>query len=286
MVIEFRELTLEDRPEISRRVARAERRFCEYTFGNMYCWGRRYGLRISLSDDLLVIGNPQHRRYLLPIGATEAVREAAEQLLREEGAVITGIGENELSLFDGRFELKENEKRFDYIYLSERLQTLSGKKLAAKRNHINAFLASGAWNVREITAADKDTLLAFNDEWCQRLCKEQNDDLKSELCAAACGIRHFEELGYKGLMLYQNGRLVAYSFGEPVSPDTFCVHVEKADPSVRGAYPMINREFVRAFCGGYLYVNREDDAGDEGLRRAKRSYCPTDVGKKYIAKLR
>lgn len=101
------------------------------------------------------------------------------------------------------------------------------------------------------------------------------------MCAVQKGLDNFEELGYCGLILYKNGEICAYSYGEPINADTFCVHVEKADAEVRGAYQMINREFVRTFCEEYLYINREDDAGDEGLRRAKLSYYPTDLGRKF-----
>ena len=94
---------------------------------------------------------------------------------------------------------------------------------------------------------------------------------------------NFEALGFLGLMLYKNGTLVAYSYGEPINRDTFCVHVEKADSEVRGAYQMINREFAREYCTDYKLINREDDAGDEGLRRAKLSYYPTQAGRKFRA---
>lgn len=110
--------------------------------------------------------------------------------------------------------------------------------------------------------------------------------LKNEMCAAEKMIVDFERLGLSGLALYKNGRLVAYSIGEPISDSVFCVHLEKADEVERGAYQMINREFARQICAGYEYINREDDAGDEGLRRAKMSYHPTELGKKYRATVR
>ena len=97
------------------------------------------------------------------------------------------------------------------------------------------------------------------------------------------GLKHFEELGFFGLALYAEGEICAFSYGERLGKQGFCVHVEKADANLRGAYPMINRELVRALPQEILWINREDDAGDEGLKKAKMSYRPIELLKKYEA---
>lgn len=291
MEIDFRQITLEDRQAVESILKSSDRRFCEYTFGNMYCWGAGAGLCLSVSDGLLVFGYPESGKLYMPVGERERVLSAVDFLLgKYENLSLLSVSEDDAELLGGAFEEKfdfiEDTRAFDYIYESQRLQTLSGKKLASKRNHINAFISDGEWRVERITEKNRDELLAFNRKWCRDLCGHMSGSLKTEMCAAERGIVNFDKLGFSGLMLYKNDALAAYSYGEPINGDTFCVHVEKADSDVRGAYQMINREFVCAFCKDYEYVNREDDAGDEGLRRAKQSYCPTDIGKKFIARRR
>lgn len=281
MVLNFRELELSDKPFIDRILKESDKRFCEYTFGNMYCWGRRYDMKIALTENGFVTGAPDKGRFNFPAGKDSmAIVRAIEQQF--ETVVFTSLSEQEAKLVCG-YEIIETPEKFDYIYETEKLQSLSGKKLAAKRNHINAFLADGEWHTERITKDNIPALLEFNKSWCGGLCADKESSLYSEMCAVQIGLESFEALALVGLVLYKNGKICAYSYGEPINGDTFCVHVEKADIEVRGAYQMINREFARTYGEGYAYFNREDDAGDEGLRRAKLSYYPTEVGKKFKA---
>lgn len=104
-----------------------------------------------------------------------------------------------------------------------------------------------------------------------------------EGCAVRRGLKHFEVLGFFGLALYADGRLCAFTYGEPLGKEGFCIHAEKADADLRGAYPMINREFAKRLPPHVRWINREDDAGDEGLKKAKMSYRPMLLLKKYEA---
>lgn len=104
-----------------------------------------------------------------------------------------------------------------------------------------------------------------------------------ETCAVSLALNHREALGMKGGILRLDGKVIAFTMGCPVSHDTFVVQLEKAEASIPGAYPMINQQFVQHVMEGYTYVNREDDLGLEGLRKAKLSYHPVMMGKKYMA---
>lgn len=106
-----------------------------------------------------------------------------------------------------------------------------------------------------------------------------------EGCAVRRALRHFKELGYQGIALYADGKICAFTCGEPLGKEGFCVHVEKADSAVRGAYPMVNREFIKTLPPEILWINREDDTGDEGLRKAKLSYRPSLLLMKYKAEV-
>ena len=161
---------------------------------------------------------------------------------------------------------------------------MTGKKLAAKRNHINAFeKAYPKWHTEPITKENIGAVREFHKLWCTS--REIGENLEEELDAANLLLSDYFELGLQGLALYAGGNIVAYSFGEPITEETYCVHIEKALSDVRGAYPLINREFVRTYCKDYLYVNREDDSGEAGLRKAKMSYKPYRIVHKYQAEM-
>lgn len=284
MALNFKELTLEDKAFVDEVIKNSDKRFCEYTFGNMYCWGRKYGLKIARTEQGFVIGTPEKARFNFPVGS-DFEKITSELVQSYPSITFSVLSQSEAEYmeknFDG-FEITQLQEKFDYIYETEKLQTLSGKKLAAKRNHINAFLADGEYYIENINEENVDKLFEFNRKWCLGLC-EKDTSLHEEMCAVNTGLENFSALGYRGLILYKNGKICAYSYGEPINYDTFCVHVEKADYEVRGAYQMINREFAKVFGEGFLYINREDDAGDEGLRRAKMSYYPTELGTKFKA---
>ena len=279
MAINFKSIELSDRRLVQSYLKESERRFCENTFGNLFCWSPVSGYKLAVFDDTLIVGNPERRRFDMPVGKN--VQGAISELKKQFGEfTLSSISESECAMFTD-FEITENTDYFDYIYESEKLRELKGKKLAAKRNHINAFMADGEWHTEKILPHHCKMLVDFNKKWCDGRCQDKY--LQMEICAARRGLENFESLGFLGLMLYKNGALVAYSYGEPINRDTFCVHVEKADSEVRGAYQMINREFAREYCTDYKLINREDDAGDEGLRRAKLSYYPTQAGRKFRA---
>lgn len=276
MEINFKPIELSDRDAVTEIIYASDKRFCEYTFGNMYCWAKNYGIQLCITEDTVVMGNPDKMRFNYPVGKNaDAVYEEISRLYPL--CTFSCLDTKEA---DGKTD-DEMKVRFDYIYESNKLATLTGKKLAAKRNHINAFVADGEWYTKEIEKSDIPSLRKFNKKWCAGLC-DSDESLKAEMCAVECGLNNFDALGYRGLMLYKNGNLCAYCYGERINRDTFCVHVEKADSYIRGAYQMINREFAKTLCDEFRYINREDDAGDEGLRRAKLSYYPLDLGKKFI----
>ncbi len=285
MEINFKNPTFSDKPIVDKLLFESEKRFCEYTFGNIICWGAKYDISLAITEKGFITGSPKRAYFSFPIGEDkdEIIRELINKYPEFS---LSSLSEKEAEYlkdnFDN-FEITPAPARFDYIYLSEKLSTLSGKKLASKRNHINAFLSSGKWHTEILEAKHIPLLYEFNKEWCMGLCDEKDSSLAAEMCAVNTGLENYQALGFCGLVLYKDGKIAGYSYGEPINKDTFCVHVEKADINIRGAYQMINREFVRTYCQDYTYVNREDDAGDEGLRKAKLSYYPTNVGSKWKA---
>ena len=140
----------------------------------------------------------------------------------------------------------------------------------------------GKWQFEQITDANLDECWAMNEQWCAEVGCEDSESLTEESCAVRNCFNNFHSLGLRGGLLRVEGRVVAYTMGRPLSSDTFIVHIEKAFAEVAGAYPMINQQFVTHCCEGFRYINREDDVGDEGLRRAKTSYKPDILLEKYL----
>lgn len=118
-----------------------------------------------------------------------------------------------------------------------------------------------------------------NDNGCN-----DDEEKNAEMCVTLNALRLFEELELSGGVLRVDGEIVAFTLGEPVCSDTFVVHIEKAFADIQGAYPMINQQFVEHECMDYLYVNREEDTGSEGLRKAKLSYRPVFMVEKGVVK--
>ena len=121
----------------------------------------------------------------------------------------------------------------------------------------------------------------MNEEWCRRNDCMNNLGISDESCAVRTGLKNFWQLGYIGGLIRVNGKIQAFTFGEPVNSDTFVVHVEKAFTDYQGAYPMINRQFLLNSVHGYKYINREEDCGKPGLRQSKLAYKPQRMVEKY-----
>ena len=190
-----------------------------------------------------------------------------------------------LEMFYGeRAKISTDRDHYDYIYSREKLCTLAGKKLHAKRNYINRF-KTGNWSYEPITQANLPDCRVMQQEWCKTNNCCTDADKRDECCAVQQAFRHFDELGFTGGCLRQDGQVVAYTIGEPLNSNTFIVHIEKAFADIPGAYPMINQQFVEHAMKDFEYVNREDDVGDEGLRKAKLSYYPERLLEDYIVEI-
>lgn len=190
------------------------------------------------------------------------------------------------TLFPGQFEFTEERAYFDYIYLRESLVELKGKKLHGKKNHLNAFKNTYPdWKFEHITSENIDECWQMNEEWSRQNEMSLGSGLLKEKTALRTAFDNFFEEGLVGGLIRVDGKVIAYSMGHKLNSDTFVVHFEKAFADIRGAYQIINQQFAQHCCEGYTYINREDDTGLEGLRKAKLSYLPQILLTKYDAKL-
>jgi len=295
-MLNFRTVTLEDKNWVEKCMKSAGFRGSEYTFSNLFDWRDGYELTIAQYDDFLLIkgGKGENASYMYPIG--EGDLTAAVAALRsdaaENGIVFSMYGipaertEQVLTILGEGYVIEPVRDNFDYIYSRESLATLAGKKLHGKRNHINKFLSLYPdWKVEPINEGNIEEAWQMNLEWCSRQ-ECVSHSLRKESCAVQNAFENYFELGLTGALLRVNGDVVAYTMGNQVTEDTFVVHIEKAFTDIEGAYTMINREFVRMLPEKYLYINREDDVGDLGLRKAKESYRPEMMYERYNAVLK
>lgn len=285
MEIPFKRPELEDREIILRHMSAQKHRGCERTFANAYLWARFYNLGWAEIGDTLVfrIGEEGNYSYTYPMGNGD--RKAVVELLMADAAEkaypfrMHSISREEMEeleqYFPEKFQVEWDRDVEDYVYETEKLIHLSGKKYHSKKNHINQFKAANPdWSYESVTDENVEECFQMALKWRTENGCDEHHGKNSEMCVTLNSLRLFKELELRGGILRVNGQIVAFTMGEPVCDDTFVVHIEKAYAEVRGAYPMINQQFLEHEVADYKYVNREDDTGDEGLRKAKLSYRP------------
>ena len=286
-----RKPTLADRPWIQKLYEASGYRGAEYTFANLYLWSSYYGEVAEVEGYLCqrLVYRGVHQ-YLYPAGSGD-IRPVLERIIadsRREGKplVIRSLTHETMeqleSLYPGRFTFTPDRDAYDYLYEIDALADLKGKKLQAKRNHINRFVeAYPDWYTRVITVHNLHVCEKLAERWY-----ESHHESAADRRALTKAFEHFEALEFEGIILYaEEGYPVGFSMGNRISADTFDVNFEKAFADVQGAYPLVNREFaryIREHHPDIRYLNREDDMGIEGLRKAKESYHPIFL-EKFIA---
>ena len=174
-----------------------------------------------------------------------------------------------------------SEDEFEYIYLTEALAELKGAALKPKRNHVNFFEKQYHWTKEHIDFKNIDEVANFSKNWDVDKEIGSTSRLLLENEALQEAFIHFNQLNLKGILLRVNSEIVAFSIGCLLNNDTWLVLFEKADRNIRGSYAMINKLFAQEIAKGYTYINRAEDGGVEGLRKAKQSYMPDYLNEVY-----
>lgn len=295
-MIDFRELQLSDKNWIDEHLREADFQGCEYSFTSNYIWRNIYNIQVAEVEGFYVARTGSNGKYSYSIPAGKGDMEKVIAIMMEDAKerdypfVLRGITENQINMlegwFPGVFQFELNRDESDYVYTVEKLSKLAGKKLHGKRNHIRRFMDSPDWEYYDVTSENVHECIEMNKKWREQYVTEDDTGLIEESYAVNEILQHFTELNIKGGILKKEGQVVAYTIGEPLNHNTYVIHIEKAFYDVQGAYPMINQQFVLHNCQDYEYVNREEDTGDEGLRKAKLSYYPDILLDKYIATYR
>ncbi len=296
-MINFQSLTPEMQKEYNPYLRAAGERGCEYSFVNLYMWGRQ---KATVLHGHLVFFSQFNRKsvYLFPVGAGDkkAVLEDLMEDARERGIPcrFTGLTQDDQAtleaLFPGKFRFHFDRDGFDYVYDIHDLADLKGRKFQRKRNHLNRFRDNHPDHTLEpITPENLPLVRELVQQWfTMRLAEDPHADFQLEQAALKKALDHFQALGLEGLLLHVNSQPVAMTLGSRLSEDTFDIHFEKALDIADGAYAAINNGFSQYLREKYpqlRWLNREDDMGLEGLRKAKLSYHPDHMVDKSWAHL-
>lgn len=277
--------------EIYEKYTNKSYRNSEASFTNMFIWRKITNACIAVIADMLVLrvffGGKY--RFVMPFGNKENIHDCINKLLdycNNNGYKLEIIGADsgfveELSKISLKFSYHQDRNAQDYVYLSQSLAELSGKKLHSKRNHINKFKSSYSYEFTSLKNEHFETCIQKTEVWMNKKYDGNQQKYQTELDTVKCLFENYTKFNLIGGALFVDGELVAYTVGEGISNDTALVHVEKADVDYNGAFTVINNEFAKLLKDKYLYINREEDMGIEGLRKAKLSYKPEFLTDKY-----
>lgn len=285
-MLDFKQITASDKTAYEQFLLNGNERGCNYTFANLFLWGRQNAL---IYKDHLVLFSHFNCRSVYPFpvgtGAKKPVLDAiiADAAERKIPCRLIALREEDKQtleeLYPGKFRIHCDRDSYDYVYDIDALAELKGRKYHSKKNHYNRFRENNPdYRVTPITADNISTLRSLADEWYNTRKKEVPDsDFQMEQVALERALSHYEELELEGLLLFCGEEAVAFTMASKTMPNTFDVHFEKAKAGVDGAYTAINCEFANYIRNKYpeiRFLNREEDMGIEGLRKAKLSYHP------------
>ena len=290
---QFKKITVEDSDILAKYINICKHRACDYSVGNLVLWSDIYNTQFAVANDMLFIKfmNGDKNYFAFPMGNGDLKQSfqwisayCEEQKIEFNMSVIESDMFAEIEkIYPGEYQVSYIRNNADYVYKTEDLKNLAGKKYHGKKNHINKFLKTNPdWSYERISEENTEECIAMVKEWClENGCC--NDQAKSdEICVVIKGLRNRQKLGLLGGIIRISGRIVALTMGEKLGDDTFVIHFEKAFADINGAYPMINQQFIIHELTDYIYINREEDLGVEGLRISKESYRPIFMVEKGI----
>ena len=296
--MKFKEITIDSIKDLQPYFDLVDYEACEYCFTTLYMWQHVYKTGYIICDDFAIIMAEYEGDAfsILPLAKKERLQQAIDFVIKyfekyNKKICFRGTTKDVVEIlqnnYSDRFEYIEERDLFDYVYDGESLRTLAGRKNQKKRNHINAFLKDyeGRYEYRLLGEEDFTECLNLLKEWT--INKEENNELDKGLDDESIGINKiFNNYKYlKGRLkiagIYVDSKLEAFTMGELINSNMALIHIEKANPNIRGLYPYINQQFILNEFKNVEFVNREEDLGIPGLRKAKLSYHPIKFVEKY-----
>jgi hypothetical protein len=293
----MRPLTLADRDAVSEARKQHRREQSELTFTNLFVWRDAYQLHLSDVGGALAIfswrADPEDSFLFPPLGKganADTVRHCLEHMAASgHAAVMARATEQDLErlgIAASQFAVEPDRDNWDYVYLVQDLIELRGTRYHRKRNHLEQFTTQHQFAYRRLTPELVPACQELQDRWCD----DKHCDLAATLRAESRAVKEvlgsFEALGVTGGCIEIAGTVEAFTLGELLNPDTVVIHIEKANAAFHGLYQAINQQFLEHEWQHIGYVNREQDLGIEGLRKAKESYYPHHMVEKFTVRPR
>lgn len=292
-MLEFRDIDISDKERINCALRKSDFMGCEYSFANNLAWKRLGGSKISFYKDFYICCSFQTSddvpNFIIPSG-DGSYKDVIEEMKSFSDAYgkplrITGVTQKSIPLFEELFKdqyiIEFDRDGSDYIYNASDLISLPGKKYHSKRNHLARFKELD-FTYSPITEKDYDDCITFSTLAYNSKTDSADQSFVAEQFAINTFFNYYNDLGLQGGIIRVEGQTAAFTIGEKLNSDTFCVHIEKADTSFKGIYAGINNCFISEAASDFKYVNREEDMGLDGLRKAKLSYHPAFLLNKYI----
>lgn len=288
---DFKPIEIQDKPLFDEFLRKDHPQVSELTFTNLFIWRHHYQPTwVEWNGCILILFHPHKGPAygLSPFGPGDkksALGVLCKEIAKETDQVrICRVGEEFVTnhVDPAKYEVAPDRDNSDYIYLAKDLINLSGNKYHRKKNHLNQFIKNHAFEYRPLDVELAKRVLGMQESWCQIRECVLKPDLLAEDYAVHEALTYFEKLGYQGGAILIDSVVEAFSLGEPLNQDTAVIHIEKANPDILGLYAAINQLFCLNTWSNMSYINREQDMGVEGLRKAKESYYPHHMVNKYI----
>ena len=291
---EFQPLELGDHGLIQKALWDYQPETSELTFTNLFIWSPLYGWRWSQAGPWLLLLQDKEGHepsFLAPVGPSprlEITRTVLDWLRRERGVGKPAIERADTRFAaevsrDAGFRVVPQREHFDYVYRTADLSELKGSGYHGKRNHISRFLEDHGGDFRFVPLGPEnlDLCAKFQARWCEWRRCDEDMNLLEEWAAIRLGLTHYQALNVKGAAVLIGESVEAFTFGELLNSQTAVVHIEKANPEIPGLYTLINQAFCKGYWAGVPFINREQDLGEDGLRKAKLSYHPVRLVEKF-----
>jgi len=291
-------VTLDSKPTLDSYFKTGSFLNSEFTFTNMFIWQNPYNIRYAVIDGNLCIfsahgSNPESVNMTTMSGD---IKTTVPKLLDYfagigQAPVIRIFGKDQKeqmkTTFPDMFRYEKDTDSADYVYKIQHLIELPGSRYHAKRNHINKFKNLYNYRYKAMTPEFREDCRSLFSHWCNTK-RDTISNIDEQLYAVNTLLDNWDKLDISGGCITVDDRLIAFSFGEVLcqKESIVVIHLEHANTDFHGSFPIMNQQFLENQWSDFQYVNREEDMGLEGLRKAKKSYHPSFLTDKYILTLK
>lgn len=301
VILSFKCLTLEDKEIIEKYIDKSKLDSYEYLFSSLYMWRKLNNIKYAVLDDVLIIEKNEEGKgtfYAQFFGykkdnLTSIIDELIKRNLEftDRDYLFGDVGDefvDDLKKYtDFSIDIVEDIDDSEYIYNTQDLIELKGKKYHSKKNHVNSFLKTYSYDIKTINNENvKSDCMDLLHKWHEEVAVTVDKEMLMEIDAIKDLFRELHFFDLNSIAIYVDGDLAGFAVGEKVNDKMALIHVERGEIAYKGIYAFLNKQFLVESFQDTEFVNRQEDTGNEGLRKAKKSYHPEKMIKKYLVKLK